>query len=159
MKQALSSRYHLYQISLNGNIRLSKVDRIERKRTIMIVSSKVNIILFVACFIVVGCTLINSKKDTENSQESTVLIGRIYAKDVGNGPIIVAACSTSEGKEIAHYTVLHESGEYELTVDQGNYYVFAFLDKNSNLMYETGEPAGQYGDPKLVYAPDVGAIL
>ncbi len=87
----------------------------------MIVSSKVSIILFVACFIVVGCTLINSKKDIEKSQESTVLIGRIYAKEVGKGPIIVAACSTSEGKEIAHYTVLHDTGEYELYLSLTKY--------------------------------------
>ena len=81
------------------------------------------------------------------------------AKFSGNGPIIVAACSTSEGKEIAHYTVLHDSGEYELMVGQGNYYVFAYWDKNSNLIYEAGEPAGQYGDPKLVRAPAVGVVF
>ncbi len=138
MKQALSSRYHLYQISLNGNIRLSRVDMIERKHTI-------------------NDRSLHNAAAVKHAGEIKCFL--FYAKDVGKGPIIVAACSTSEGKKIAHYTVLHESGEYELTVGQGNYYVFAFFDKNSNLVYETGEPAGQYGDPKLVYAPDVGVVF
>ena len=106
-----------------------------------------------------GCTLIKLKKDVDRSLESTVIVGRIHAKFLGNGPIIVAACSMNEGKEIAHYTVLHDSGEYELMVGQGNYYVFAFWDKNSNLIYEAGEPAGQHGDPKLVSAPAVGVVF
>lgn len=120
---------------------------------------RVGITFFIICFVTIGCTLVKSKKDTEKSQESTVLIGRIYAKDVGKGPRLVAACSTIDEKEIAHYTVLHEPGEYELTVDQGHYYVFAFLDKNNSLVYEKGEPAGQYGDPEVVYAPAVGVVF
>jgi len=75
-----------------------------------------------------------------------------------NGPIVVAARSMSKGKEIAHYTVLHDSGEYELMVDQGKYYIFAYWDKNSNLVYEAGEPAGQHDNPKIVSAPAVGVV-
>lgn len=105
-----------------------------------------------------GCTLIKLKKDVNSGLQSTVIVGRIYANFSENGPIIVAACSTSEEKEIAHYTVLHDSGEYELMVGQGNYHVFAYWDKNSNLIYESGEQAGQYGEPKLVVAPAVGVV-
>ena len=123
------------------------------------ISKRVSIALFLLCFVTSGCALIKLKEDTNRGQGSTVLIGHIFAKALGKGPIIVAACSMSEGNEIAHYTVLHDSGEYELMVGQGNYYVFAFQDKNSNLIYEAGEPAGQYGDPKLVVAPDVGVVF
>jgi hypothetical protein len=42
---------------------------------------------------------------------------------------------------------LHDSGEYELVADQGDYYIFAYRDTNSNLIYDEGEPAGHYGDP------------
>ncbi len=87
-----------------------------------------------------------------------MLVGHIYANVLGNGPLIVAACSTTEEKEIAHYTVLHDSGEYELMVGQGTYYVFAFWDKNSNLIYEPGEPARQFGDPNLVVASTVSVV-
>ena len=123
------------------------------------ISQRVSIALFIICLVTVGCSLIKVKKEINTSLESTVLVGCIYANLSGNGPIIVAACSMSDVKEIAHYTVLHDSGEYELMVGQGNYYVFAFWDKNSNLIYEAGEPAGQYGDPKLVNAPAVGVVF
>ncbi len=118
-----------------------------------------SITLFILCFVTTGCALVKLNKDVSRGQGSTVIIGRIYANIPGNGPIIVAACSMSENNKIAHYTVLHDSGEYELMVDQGNYNVFAFWDKNSNLVYEAGEPAGQYGDPKLVSAPAVGVVF
>jgi len=111
------------------------------------------------CFSAMGCTLINLKKDVHRSLESTVIVGRINAEVPGKGPIIVAACPIHEPKTIAHYTVLHESGEYELMLNQGDYYVFAYRDKNSNLIYEAGEPAGQYGAPNRVRAPAVGVVF
>ena len=128
------------------------------KRAILTIAIRVSITLFLMCFLIMSCSLIKLKKDVNRGLESTIIIGRIYANFSENGPIIVAACSTSEEKEIAHYTVLHDSGEYELMVGQGNYYVFAYWDKNSNLIYDAGEPAGQYGDPKVVVAPAVGVV-
>jgi pimeloyl-ACP methyl ester carboxylesterase len=90
---------------------------------------------------------------------STVLVGRISTAFPGKGPIIVAAYAKNQGKrEVVHYTVLHDFGEYELMVAKGNYYVFAYWDKNSNLVYDAGEPAGQYGDPKMVTAPAGGVV-
>jgi len=61
-------------------------------------------------------------------------------------------------REVAHYTVLHDFGEYELMVAKGNYYVFAYWDKNGNLIYDAGEPVGQYGNPKMVTAPAGGVV-
>lgn len=110
-------------------------------------------------FCATGCALIKLKDDVNQSLESTVIVGRIYAEVSGKGPIIVAACPMNERKTIAHYTVLHGPGEYELIVDQGDYYVFAYRDKNSNLIYEAGEPAGQYSDPDGVRAPAVGVVF
>ena len=129
------------------------------KTGILTISRIVSITLLFICFATMGCTLIKLKKEINRSQESTVIVGRISAKFSVNGPIIVAACSTSEEKEVAQYTVLHDSGEYELMVDQGDYYVFAYWDKNSNLIYEAGEPAGQHGDPKVVHVPAVGVVF
>ncbi len=120
---------------------------------------QVILILFLVYFIVVGCTLVKLKKEVSESLVSTILAGYIATPSPGKGPIVVAAYSMNQGKrEIAHYTILHDSGEYELMVGQGNYYVFAYWDKNSNLIYEEGEPAGQYGDPKLVSAPAGGVV-
>jgi hypothetical protein len=44
-------------------------------------------------------------------------------------------------------------------VAAGNYYVCAYWDQNSNLVFDAGEPAGQYGEPKLVAAPAGGVVL
>lgn len=120
---------------------------------------RASITLFIICFIFTGCTLIKLKKDVNKSLESTIIIGRVHGEFGGDGPIIVAARSTGREKAIVQHTVLHEAGEYELMVDQGMYLVFAYWDKNSNLVYDTGEPAGQFGDPTMVEAPAVGVVF
>jgi pimeloyl-ACP methyl ester carboxylesterase len=120
---------------------------------------KVFFSLLLISFGATGCTLINLKKEVNRSLESTIIVGRIYGNFSGNAPIIVAARSADGKKEIAHHTVLHDAGEYELMVDQGDYYVFAYLDKNSNLTFDAGEPAGHHGDPKVVRAPAVGVVF
>jgi pimeloyl-ACP methyl ester carboxylesterase len=122
--------------------------------------NKKSIPLLLACLVAVGCTLVKLNKDVKESLASTILVGHVSTPFPGKGPIVVAAYSINQGKkEIAHHTILHDSGEYELMVAPGNYYVCAFWDKNSNLIYEEGEPAGQYGDPKLVSVPAGGVIL
>ncbi len=89
----------------------------------------------------------------------TVIIGHVSTRSPLNGPIVVAAYTKKSGKrEVAHYTILHDSGEFELMVSQGKYYVFAYCDQNGNLIYDPGEPAGQYGEPKAVAAP-VGGVV
>jgi len=116
--------------------------------------------ILLVCFITVGCTLVKLNKNVKESLESTILVGHVSFTSPGKGPIVVAAHSIKQGKkEIAHYTTLHDSGEYELMVAPGNYHVFAFWDKNSNLIYDAGEPAGQYGNPKIVSVAAGGVVL
>lgn len=122
--------------------------------------NKMNIILLLICFVTVSCAMVKLRKEVSESLASTILVGRIFTSFPGKGPIVVAAYSMNQGKrEIApHYTILHDSGEFEIGVAKGNYYVFAYWDKNSNLIYDPGEPAGQYGDPKLISAPAGGVV-
>ena len=118
------------------------------------------IILLLICFVAAGCTLVKLKKEVSKSLASTILVGRVSIPSPGKGPIVVAAYAINQGKrEIAHYTILHDSGEYELMVGQGKYYVIAYWDKNHNLIYEAGEPAGHYGNPKIVSVPAGGVVL
>jgi len=117
------------------------------------------ILFLVVCVIVAGCAMVKLNKEVSQGQASTVLVGRVSTEFPGKGPIVVAACTVDQGKkEIEHYSVLHEHGEFELMVRKGNYYVFAYWDKNSNLIYEAGEPAGQYGEPNTVAAPEGGVV-
>ena len=112
------------------------------------------------CFFMTGCTLVKLKENVAESLTSTVLVGQIAAASSVKGKIVVAAYSKEHGeRKVAHYTVLHEAGEYELMVPKGTYYVCAYWDLNSNLIYEAGEPAGQYGKPRPVTAPAGGVVL
>ena len=116
--------------------------------------------LLVLCFVATGCTLAKLKEDVAESLASTALVGQVATASPERGVIVVAAYSLKDGeREIAHYTVLHEAGDYELMVAEGNYFVCAYWDLNSNLVYDDGEPAGQYGEPKLVAAPAGGVVL
>ena len=121
---------------------------------------KLGISLLLLCFIAAGCTLVKLKENVSESLASTALVGQIATASPERGVIVVAAYSLKDGKrEIAHYTVLHEAGDFELMVAEGNYFVCAYRDLNSNLVYDAGEPAGQYGEPKLVKAPAGGVVL
>jgi hypothetical protein len=45
----------------------------------------------------------------------------------GKVTVIVSDYAMNQGKrEVAHFTVLHDFGEFELMVAKGNYYVFAY---------------------------------
>ncbi len=140
-------------------MKLFKTYLINSKEGILLISKCIGIVLVILCLVTTGCALMKLRKEVDRSLESTVIIGHISGKFTGDGPIIVAACSTGEGKEIVHYSVLHDSGEYELMVDQGSYDVFAYWDKNSDLIYDPGEPAGQYGTPIVVKSPSVGVVF
>lgn len=146
--------------SIKGlNMRSLKSIMNDLKTSLPPIFNTMSVVLLLLCFVTVSCSLIKLKKEVSESLASTVLVGRISTLFPGKGPIIVAAYSKNQGKkEIAHYTILHDAGEFELMVPKGDYYVFAYWDKNSNLIYEAGEPAGQYGDPKLISAPAGGVV-
>ena len=119
-------------------------------------------VLLTLFFVVIatGCSMIKLKKEVSQSLASSVLVGRISTESTEQGMIVVVAYAIEEGtRNVAHYSVLHGAGEYELMVPTGEYYVCAYWDKNSNLIYDDGELAGQYGVPKLVSAPAGGVVL
>jgi hypothetical protein len=132
---------------------------VDLKKELPQVFNRMIVTLLLICLVTTGCALIKLKQEVSQVLASTVLVGRISTDFPGKGPIVVAAYSMNRDKrEVAHYTILHDFGEYELMVAKGNYYVFAYWDKNSNLTYDAGEPAGQYGDPKMVTAPAGGVV-
>ncbi len=129
------------------------------KKGLPTVFKRMTVSFLTICLAITGCTLIKLKKENAEGLASTALVGRISTAFAGKGPIIVAAYTMNQGKrEVVHYSVLHDFGEYELMVAKGTYYVFAYWDQNSNLIYDEGEPAGQYGDPKMVTAPAGGVV-
>ncbi len=130
----------------------------DTQRMPSIVFNRLSIVLLCILMVAAGCALLKVKKQVRKSLDSSVIVGNISTAS-GEGPIVVAAYSTASGKPvIEHYTALHDAGEYELLVGKGQYYIFGYRDKNSNLIYEEGEPAGQYGDPTFVAAPGGGVL-
>jgi len=110
-------------------------------------------------YFISGCALFNLKKQVVILSDSTILAGNISSVSPLNMPVVVVAYSKYMNKRtVAHYTVLHEPGYYELMVPKGNYYIFAFGDRNGNLIYEAGEPSGQYISPEHVPAPGGGVV-
>ena len=130
------------------------------KRIHILRFDKLSIALLLICFVTTGCALAKLKKEVNESLGSTILAGRISTAPPGEGPIVVAAYSKTEQgiRMVPDYTVLHDAGEFEFMVAEGRYYVFAYRDKNRNLIYEAGEMAGQYGDPNVVVAPAGGYV-
>ena len=83
--------------------------------------------LLILCFVITGCTMVKLKKEVNQGQASTILVGRISTYFPGKGPIVVAASAMNQGnREVEHYSILHDYGECEGTVRKGNYSVFAY---------------------------------
>lgn len=108
-----------------------------------------------------GCSILQLRKEVATIYDSTILVGMvIHPTRSGNGPIVVAAYSKNGTKrDIAHYTVLHEPGPYELIVPRGDYFIFAFEDTNRDLTYQPGEAAGQYSEQVLPVEKGGGVVL
>ena len=129
------------------------------ERGLPLIFNKITVTFLIIFLVTTGCALIKLKKESTQVLASTVLVGRISTAFPGKGPIIAAAYAMNQGKrEVVHYTILHDYVEFELMVTKGNYYVFAYWDKNRNMIYDAGEPAGQYGGPKMVSAPAGGVV-
>jgi pimeloyl-ACP methyl ester carboxylesterase len=121
---------------------------------------KMGALLAILSVITAGCAMLKLNEEVSESLASTALVGQIATASPERGVIVVAAYSLKDGeRKIAHYTVLHEAGDFELMVAEGNYIVCAYQDLNSNLVYDNGEPGGQYGESKLVAAPAGGVVL
>jgi len=96
-------------------------------------------------FLFAGCALLQVREDVNALKKSTVFVGIVSSPlSYQDMPVIVAAYSKMDStRTIVHYTTLHEPGPYELMLPAGTYNIVAFGDKNINLIYDKGEPAGQ----------------
>ncbi len=117
-------------------------------------------VLFFLLFslLLTGCAFIQVKEEQKFAEKSNVLVGVLSSSlSFSEMPVVVAAYSKKDGvRTIAHYTTLHEIGPYELLVPKGEYNIVSFVDKNKNLIYDKGEPAGQILSDEQVSAPAGG---
>ena len=98
------------------------------------------------------------REDDKTAKASIVLVGTVSSTlSFSEIPVVVAAYSKKDDKRtIVHYTTLHEPGPYELMVPVGIHNIVAFFDKNKNLIFEKGEPAGQILTAEKVSTPAGG---
>ena len=110
--------------------------------------------------LLVGCTLMQLREETKIAKKSIVLVGTVSSTlSLGKMPVVVAAYSTKDSKRtVVHYAMLHEPGPYELMVPVGIHNIVAFGDKNKNLIYDKGEPAGQILAPERLSSPARGVV-
>lgn len=117
--------------------------------------------LLMLSFLFAGCTFIQVSEDVNTLQKSIVFVGIVSSPiSYQDTPIVVAAYSSNldSMRTIVHHTTLHEPGPYELMLPVGTYNIVAFGDKNKNLIYDKGEPAGQILSAGQVSAPAGGVI-
>ena len=124
-------------------------------------------ILIMIAMITAGCAFGRLNQATDVLSNSTILVGMVSgAGDCDRGPVIVAAYSKKGNvRTVAHYTALHEPGPYELIVPKGDYHIFAFVDEDHDLVFDEGEPAGQYVRSAFIsvtaggVVPDVDIVM
>jgi hypothetical protein len=105
-----------------------------------------------------GCAFLQVREDVHTLQNSTVLVGVVSSPvSFPDMPVVVAAYAKKDiRRAIVHYTTRHKPGPCELMVPVGTHNIVAFGDKNRNLMYDKGEPAGQILSAEQVSVPAGG---
>lgn len=106
-----------------------------------------------------ACTLTTLDTQTRAYEASTVLVGRVETGSQADGAIVVGAYTRDGGRwQLAHQTLLHEHGAYELIVPRGEHALFAFADRNGNGLFDPGEPAARYGGGRTVAVTHDGMV-
>jgi len=111
------------------------------------------ILTLMAALLLAGCAHIKTTPNTELDFNASLLGGFVYADAQKQGPIIITAYRTRNGKiETAGHVRLVQSGTFYLPVPPGMYYLAAFLDSNENEAYDPNEDWAQFGTPDLINA-------
>lgn len=108
-----------------------------------------------------GCSLLHLRQEVASIQASTILVGTITANqsDLASPVVVAAYAKNGTDRQIAHYTVLHQPGPYELIVPQGSWFLVAFADASRDFVLQADESAGQYAAQPVVVQHTGGVIL
>ncbi len=100
-------------------------------------------------------TLIDAKNYPENN--TSVIIGKIKLPDsIENKqqPVVLVAYPVNPVNDTTppdyHYVVLDRTQEFMIYVPEGEYYLYAIIDSNSDFLYQDKETAGLYGKPDKI---------
>jgi len=86
---------------------LKSLDRLSRA-----ISGGMGTAFLIIVIISSGCVMVKLKKEAQQFQVATILVGHISTNFSGKGTIVVAACTMDQGKRaVAHYSILHDAGK------------------------------------------------
>ncbi len=96
-----------------------------------------------------GCSFVGLQEDVRALKTVTVLKGSVSSNHQTEGPILIALVRINQGDEysLEYYVADYEPGEFEIFAGPGDFYLFAFEDKNRDFKLQTDEFVGWYGDP------------
>jgi len=98
-----------------------------------------------------GCSFLKLKKELKVMESAISLEGTITCNESNNKPIIIALYTMRSNEiKVYDYQVHLEPGQYKFIAEADNYYLSAFLDLNNDLLFQSNEPAGFYGEPTLL---------
>jgi pimeloyl-ACP methyl ester carboxylesterase len=108
-----------------------------------------------------GCAFRTLKKDLAvagKADEPAAIYGRVATRGGPGGTTVVAVHDVGTGRIAALSSLVH-AGEFFFALPAGTYQVAAFEDRNRDLTYQVGEPAGLLGAPtSLVLQPGARRI-
>jgi hypothetical protein len=123
------------------------------------VTTRCAFFLLAAALTSAACTLAELADQAKEYESSTVLVGRVEVGRERDGPIVVGAYARQgDGWHLAHQTLLHEHGGFELIVPRGDYTLFAFADRNGNGLFDADEPAARHAGNPGVHASGSGMV-
>jgi pimeloyl-ACP methyl ester carboxylesterase len=102
-----------------------------------------------AAIILNGCMFGKLKEDIKIMQSVVGISGEVTNRSPNKQPLIILIYTEAAGqKQIDNFKIMdQDQGVYMFTVPDGEYYILAFEDANSNLVYDAGEYFGLFGRP------------
>lgn len=108
--------------------------------------------ILLAFLMLSGCSFVGLQEDVKALKTVTVLKGSVSASHQTTGPILIALVRIEPGDQyrLEYYTAYYEPGEFEIHAGPGDYYLFAFEDKNRDFTLQSDEFVGWHGDPTII---------
>ena len=103
-----------------------------------------------------GCAFFKLEEELVEFEQTFWLTGKITHQSPRQKEVVIVLYRrTSDGNQVVTAKIMPPSGEYDLEVRSGDYYIVAFEDLNGNLNHDSGESVGYYGKPdKIIIQKD-----
>lgn len=110
---------------------------------------------------ITGCMFLNLRDDLKEFDTSSLIGGKVHTNSSANKPILIALYKPlAKNKfKLEAFTVRYGSGDFEIIVARGEYYLVAFEDSNEDFTLQNDELVGWHGNPTKIAAKDGENLL